>query len=264
MFLERVNGTFQDYLETENIQSQKTLIYNVHPLVKLVCAILLIIQTNYLNTTFISHIFIILILLTTSILLQINLKRQLNMLFFIGILFPLVISLPLIFLESGNTVFSMGNTFKIIITDAGLIKARNFILRLLANTIIISFLILSTPFVHIIHVLKYLHFPRIFIVLLVLTYRYFFLLFENLVKILRADECRRFGKYPFKDRFAHIGTIFGGLLLRSIDRGTRVNQAMLTRGFTGTLPVLKFKVSMTKTIIFVIFMVLISYIYYII
>lgn len=241
-FLERINGAFQNYLETEYEQAKKTYLFGILPFIKLALTILYLVTVNYIVDSYIAWSNIFLIFTLSSVCFRLNLKRYFKLVILIGLIFPVVVSFPLIFLTPGSTVWSWNvNGIIIRITDGGLIYARDFIIRMMANISVIAFFILSTPFSHIIHVLKQIRIPSLFITMLVLTYRYFFLTFEQLVKILRAEDCRRSGKYTFKKRFSHLGTIFGMLLLRSIKRGERVQRSMMARGFSGTLPVLKFK-----------------------
>lgn len=241
-FLERINGAFQNYLETEYEQAKKTYLFGIHPFIKLALTILYLVTVNYIVDSHVAWSIIFLFFTFSSVCFRLNLKRYLKLIIFIGFIFPAVVSFPLIFLTPGSAVWSWKiNSLLIRITDSGLIYARDFIIRMMANISLIAFFILSTPFSHVIHVLKQIRIPSLFITMLVLTYRYFFLTFEQLVKILRAENCRRSEKYTFKKRFSHLGTIFGMLLLRSIKRGERVQRSMMARGFSGTLPVLKFK-----------------------
>lgn len=73
--------------------------------------------------------------------------------------------------------------------------------------------------------------PRVFVVQLLLVYRYLFVLCEE---ALRQDQARRL-RSPGR-RFADLrlfGTLAGGLLLRTLDRAERIYLAMRCRGFVG-------------------------------
>lgn len=74
--------------------------------------------------------------------------------------------------------------------------------------------------------------PRVFVVQLVLLYRYLFLLMEQLAKLRGAFALRSAGR-PLTLRLA--GSLLTQLLLRSIDRAARVHYAMRCRGFAGTI-----------------------------
>jgi len=222
-FLVRVNDNFQDYLNTEYESTQKTLLFYVFPIIKLISTLFMIIVVNYVigvDKGYLGHLVIIVVLVLSAALLKINMKRYFKFLITIGLIFPIIIAFPLLFTKDGPILWSF-NIFSINIsvTQLGFNLARDFLFRMLANISIIAFFILSTPFTHIIHIFHQLRFPSVLITIITLTYRYFFLFFENLIKILRADDCRRFEKYPFKRRFTHLGTIFSMLLLRSFSHG---------------------------------------------
>jgi len=79
--------------------------------------------------------------------------------------------------------------------------------------------------------LRMLLIPKIFVLQLLLTYRYISLLAEEAGRLLRAHSLRT----PGHKGIAHAawGSLAGGLLLRSFDRAQHVYQAMCLRGFDG-------------------------------
>jgi cobalt/nickel transport system permease protein len=76
--------------------------------------------------------------------------------------------------------------------------------------------------------------PEIFVSQLLFLYRYLFVLMEETMRLVRARDMRSFGKKGRGIRvFAHLtGTLF----LRTVERAERIYQAMLSRGFSGTMP----------------------------
>lgn len=66
------------------------------------------------------------------------------------------------------------------------------------------------------------------------TYRYIGVLMEESINMDRARRARGFGNrhYPWK----MWGMMIGQLLIRSYERGKRINNAMLARGFSGSMP----------------------------
>lgn len=79
--------------------------------------------------------------------------------------------------------------------------------------------------------LRMLRVPKIFVLQLLLTYRYISVLGNELARMLRAYSMRAPGQKGIK-REAW-GSLAGNLLLRSFDRAQRVYAAMCLRGFTG-------------------------------
>lgn len=261
-FLVRVNDNFQNYLNTEYESTQKTRLFYIFPIFKLISTLWMIIVVNYamiVEEGYVGHIILIIILLLSAALLKINMKHFFKFLIVIGIIFPLIVAFPLLFTKEGLTLWSF-NIFsiKITVTQLGFNITRNFLFRMLANSTITAFFIFSTPFTHIIHIFHQLRFPSVLITIITLTYRYFFLFFENLIKILRADDCRRFEKYKFKKRFTHLGTIFSMLLLRSFSHGTKIHQAMLARSYNGDLLDTNYKPKLLNTIFYLLCMILLN------
>jgi len=79
--------------------------------------------------------------------------------------------------------------------------------------------------------MRMLKIPRIFVLQLVLTYRYITVLLEEAGRTLRAYFLRAPGQKGIH-RSAW-GTLAGQLLLRTFDRAERVYQAMCLKGFSG-------------------------------
>jgi cobalt/nickel transport system permease protein len=79
--------------------------------------------------------------------------------------------------------------------------------------------------------LRMLKIPRLFVLQLLLTYRYISVLMEEVARILRAYSLRAPGQKGVH-RSAW-GSLAGQLILRTFDRAQRVYEAMCLRGFTG-------------------------------
>lgn len=119
--------------------------------------------------------------------------------------------------------------------------ASRFVLRIWLSLMAIMTLIFTTPFANIIHALKHIGIPKIFLILFSLTYRYIFLFIDELLRMLRAKDSRSFIKLGFRLRFKILGHMFGTLLVRSIDKSERVYRAMLARGYEGDLVTKEYK-----------------------
>lgn len=76
--------------------------------------------------------------------------------------------------------------------------------------------------------------PTPFVVQLLMLYRYLFLLVDEGGRMVRARSLRSFGGRGLGLKV--YGQVVGHLLLRSLDRGHRIHQAMLLRGFNGEIP----------------------------
>lgn len=77
--------------------------------------------------------------------------------------------------------------------------------------------------------------PRVLVTQLQFTFRYLIVIAEEALAMDRARKSRGFGRKSYPMRMW--ARMTGQLLLRSHERARRVNQAMLARGFNGTVPV---------------------------
>lgn len=87
--------------------------------------------------------------------------------------------------------------------------------------------------------MRLLKIPRIFVLQLILTYRYINVLIEEAARTLRAYFLRAPGQKGI--HHSAWGTLAGQLLFRTVDRAERVYQAMCLRGFVGEYNMGNFK-----------------------
>lgn len=76
--------------------------------------------------------------------------------------------------------------------------------------------------------------PSVMVTQLMMVSRYMRTLGEEAITMHRARQARGYGRknYPVREW----GPFIGQLLLRTVERGERVNMAMVARGFDGTFP----------------------------
>lgn len=79
--------------------------------------------------------------------------------------------------------------------------------------------------------------PRVFVVQLLFLYRYFFVIGDEGLRMMRSVEMRSDGSRSLGLRT--YGSLIGHLLLRSIDRAQRIYLAMVSRGWEGEVRVLQ-------------------------
>ncbi len=79
--------------------------------------------------------------------------------------------------------------------------------------------------------------PRVFVVQLLFCHRYLFVVADEGGRMMRGVALRSDGKRTLSLRV--YGSLVGHLLLRSLDRAERVHRAMLARGFTGEIRVMR-------------------------
>ncbi|MCK5559708.1 MAG: hypothetical protein KAJ51_03910, partial [Thermoplasmata archaeon] len=100
----------------------------------------------------------------------------------------------------------------------------------------------TTPFFNLLKGLQKLKVPEIFIILLMFTYRYFFVFIEELhrMKLARKSKGFRGGRHLLDKRgMKTISFTAGMVLIRAYQRGVRIYDALLIRGYDGTLRTLR-------------------------
>lgn len=83
--------------------------------------------------------------------------------------------------------------------------------------------------------LAHLKVPPIVITILLLSYRYVFLFFDDIQKMQLAARSRFFSGGISLRNIKIYGQLTGGLLIKSLDRAENVYNAMVARCFTGTI-----------------------------
>ena len=79
--------------------------------------------------------------------------------------------------------------------------------------------------------LRLLKIPKVFVLQLLLTYRYIYLLTEEAARMMRAYSLRAPGQKGV--RLKHLGSFLGQMILRTFDRAQRLYDSMVLRGFNG-------------------------------
>lgn len=164
------------------------------------------------------------------------LKRSLIVLPFTLAAITIIFSIP------GTPLGSMKiGPWTLIPTDAGLLRFVSIIFRSLLSVQMAILLTATTSFPDLLHALGHLRLPQPLVATLSFMYRYLFVLSDETTRLLRARRARSARLQGRKSggsilwRAQVAGNMVGQLFLRSLERGDRVYQAMLARGFTGHL-----------------------------
>lgn len=149
--------------------------------------------------------------------------------------FVAVVLLGTLFGSQGSVVWSWG---WLRVTTGGLIVLGSVTSKVLISLFLVNILILTTPATHILQALLVLRFPPILVAIMASMYRYINLLASEFLTMRRAAMSRNLMLSPQSARLA-IGHAIGSLFIRTLDRGERIYQAMLARGYTETMPYAK-------------------------
>jgi cobalt/nickel transport system permease protein len=125
------------------------------------------------------------------------------------------------------------------VTDAGVIRFASILARSLLAVSVAILLTATTPFADLLHAFRHLRLPGSLVGVLAFMYRYLFVLGEEVARLQRARQARsarprqRTGVRRLLWQGRVVGGMVGQLFLRSLERGERVHQAMLARGYRG-------------------------------
>jgi cobalt/nickel transport system permease protein len=121
------------------------------------------------------------------------------------------------------------------VTTEGLQVLGSVSLKALLCLIMLNLLVLTTPVPALLRGLKTLKMPPLLVAILASMYRYIEVLAQEFSTMRRAAAARNLTARPQGQRRV-IGNMIGALFIRTYSRGERIHQAMLARGYTGTLP----------------------------
>jgi cobalt/nickel transport system permease protein len=99
-------------------------------------------------------------------------------------------------------------------------------------------IVLTTPMPDLLGQLRRWHVPALLVSLMALIYRFIFVLLEESDRMQTAQACR-LGQRNFRTALQSSGALAGQLFFRAYLRTDRVHAAMLSRGYTGVIPVLE-------------------------
>lgn len=210
----------------EELAEGKTAIHRLHPMAKMITTIVylvVVISFNKYNISGLMPFFFypILLMALGEIPYQSVLSRLLIALpfsFFAGLSNP--------FLDRNIALFIFG-----IPVSWGILSFFSILLKTALTVMAVLILIASTSMDKIAHEMIRIRVPRIFVMQLMLTYRYLSLLITEANNMMTAYHLR--SKRQKGIQLIHAGTFLGQLLLRSFERAEKVYQAMKCRGYNG-------------------------------
>jgi len=125
---------------------------------------------------------------------------------------------------------------EISITKEGVIWAAKFVLRVTTAVSLVTLLVLTTRWSALLSALRSFKLPKVFVVILNLTYRYIFLLTDIVLNMLYSKKSRAIGKEGTIKSWRLNARIVAALFIKSYDMSERVYLAMISRGFDGSFP----------------------------
>ncbi|WP_319523265.1 cobalt ECF transporter T component CbiQ [uncultured Desulfosarcina sp.] len=145
-------------------------------------------------------------------------------------LFNIVLFLVLPVTFEGTPAFLIG---PLTCTREGLLLAARITIKSNAILMVFVALVATMPIATLGHGLHRLHMPKKLVYLLLIAYRYVFVLEQEYQRLHTAIRIRGFIPKTNLHTYKTYAYLFGMLLVRALARADRVYQAMLCRGFKG-------------------------------
>ena len=123
------------------------------------------------------------------------------------------------------------------VSQDSMTEAGRLVMVAMASVSCLYFLTLTTPLIDILVVLQKLHCPKIMIELMMLIYRYIFVVLD-MASAIRTSQYCRLGNKDFITDLHAIGQMLSVLLIRSLKRSSQLFDAMESRCYDGEIHVL--------------------------
>lgn len=207
--------------------------HNFDPRAKIVCILILIfsiIIINDFNVLFVAFISSIILVLMCKIPIVFIIKRLKWVLFFV---FALLIIIPIT--STGHVIFSLGF---IAITNQGLYLAGMISLKALSAALLIFPMVSTMTFITFIKAIEQLKIPNKLVQMISFVYRYTFVISDELHKTRLSVQSRNVKKKTYFLKKQILSNIIGMIIIRSYERGERIRNAMLSRGYNGKIKTL--------------------------
>lgn len=151
----------------------------------------------------------------------------------------ILIALPTVFTKPGVPVFELSLAlFTLTATVEGMEFFASVFIKSWASVTAAVLLTSTTPALSLLSALRSLKIPEILVAVVMLMYRYLFVLVDEAQRMLRARAARSAAVGPDSGgsmiwRASIAGGMAGSLFIRTLDRSERIYMAMLARGYDG-------------------------------
>lgn len=208
---------------------------NVHPIEKFIFAILTLIIVLSSNSITLS----IIVFLLITLIIILKAKIPFNF-YFKLILLPtyfliagvLTIALNIITKET-NVMFSLAIiNVKIGITQSSFYTALKLFFKALGSVTCLYFITLTVPMIEIINILKKIKIPKLFLELMIIIYRFIFVLLDTFDRI-HTSQVSRLGYKNISTSLKSLGKLISTLFIISLKRSEDIHNALESRCFNG-------------------------------
>jgi len=152
-----------------------------------------------------------------------------------------VVFVTVLFTQGSHPLFVIPlRFFTLTAWQEGAMKGLLLFVRIMASVTLATLLAFSTPMIEILETLRLCRIPGIIIDIADLMYRYVFII-QHTAHTMRCAQLSRMGdRGPWVHRVGDTGSIACSILIKSLDRSTRIYQAMLARGYSENATEMRF------------------------
>ena len=153
----------------------------------------------------------------------------------------ILIALPTVFTKPGAPLFELDLAlFALTGTQEGLDFFISVLLKSWTSVTAAVVLTATTPPLRLLEALRSIRIPAVLVAIVMLMYRYLFVLVEEAQSMMRARAARSAAIGPKSGgslvwRAKSAGGMAGSLFIRTLDRSERIYMAMVARGYDGTI-----------------------------
>jgi cobalt/nickel transport system permease protein len=213
-----------------------TFWHKLAPRTRLLCALLFVFATaltpnGHWGTWLTYGIGLGILLLSSRITFTVLLRRVA-----IEMVFMTVVIIGTLFRGGGEVLWQWG---WLKVTTVGLMILGSVTLKALLCLLMMNLLVITTPIPVLLNAFAALGMPPLLVAIMASMYRYIDVLVEEFGTMRRAAASRNLMGSNHWQRVV-VGNMIGSLFIRTYERGDRIHQAMLSRGYSGLTPVAEF------------------------
>ncbi|MCL2156863.1 MAG: cobalt ECF transporter T component CbiQ [Methanobrevibacter sp.] len=220
-------------LEIDYIAHENNL-KDINPNVKIIISFFLMILAILINLPIVSILITVAIAIILLTVAKVPLRFYLK---FISIPFgfSLITCIFLVFFfGTGPVIFDTG-FFNIVVRSDALELGITTFFRTLACFSSLGFLSSTTPIAEIVHSLSIIKIPQICIEIALLMYNSVFIFLDQ-IEVMTNAQKTRLGYYGFNNSYRSFGLLISNLFFKSLEKGEQLQQALDSRGYTGSIP----------------------------
>ncbi len=221
-----ITQSMQNLRWMDDQSEKKSSVHNLNATIKVIASfIYILIVVSFDNYSFSRLMPLVIYIVVISQLSDVSLLHIFKLSLFS---FPLIIGIGIL-----NPFFNRETAYYIanIPISFGMVSFATLVLKSFLSVTAGLLLIATTGINQLAAALRSIHAPKIFVIQLLLTYRYITVLMEEVNKTLTARTLR--SNSNKKMDYKSFGLISGTILLQTIDRSSRIYYAMKLRGFNG-------------------------------